>query len=301
MTCPEDLWARFETDFNVDFSLNADLPGDSQRVRANYFQAGRDPGACFRLIPEEVPSLEWAGFPYEIAQKIAAIRNGLVVMTGVTGSGKSTTLAMIIEMLKVEGNRRIVTIEEPVEYIFPQHENSIVTQREVGLDVHSFADGLKYALRQDPDVILVGEIRDYETAQMALTAAETGLLVLCTLHARDAKGVISRFCDLYPRESQHEVRSQLAGSLRAVIGQHLIPSIVAGEKRKLALEVMYNTGPIASGIRNGKLQSLDNNILTGRDEGMISFDESVRRLLASGEIDRETATRFVSDPSVLGW
>jgi len=299
--CPDDMWDRFATDFNIDFSLNVDLPDGSQRVRANYFVAGREPGACFRLIPEEIPSLEWAGFPRETANRLAGFRNGLVVVSGVTGSGKSTTLAIILDMLNAQGNRRIVTVEEPVEYVFPQRGNSIITQRELGLDVHSFADGLKYALRQDPDVILIGEIRDYETAQMALTAAETGLLVFSTLHARDAKGVISRFCDLYPNDAQHEVRSQLSGSLRAIIGQHLIPGIVAGEKRKLALEVMYNTGPISSGIRHGKLHSLDNNILTGRDVGMIPFDESVRQLLLNGEIDRETAVRFVNDPSALGW
>lgn len=299
--CPEDMWARFESELNIDFSLNVQLPGAAQRVRANYFVADRQPGACFRLIPESIPTLAWANFPAETALKLASFRNGLVILSGVTGSGKSTTLAMIIDMLNAEGHRRIVTIEEPVEYVFPTRENSIVTQREIGLDVHSFADGLKYALRQDPDIILVGEIRDYETAQMALTAAETGLLVFSTLHARDAKGVISRFCDLYPNDAQQEVRSQLAGSLRAIVGQHLISSAIPGEKRRLALEIMYNTGPISSGIRSGKLQSLDNTILTGRDEGMICFDESVRRLVASGEIDHDVATRFVSDPSVLGW
>jgi twitching motility protein PilT len=298
--CAGTMWQQFEQNLNVDFSLYVTLPGGPQRFRANYFVSGEEVGACFRLIPDEIPSLSWANFPESVAKKIARFRNGLVIVSGVTGSGKSTTLAMIINMLNAEGNR-IVTVEEPVEYVFPRQPGSVITQREVGLDVHSFADGLKYSLRQDPDVILVGEIRDYETAQMAVTAAETGLLVLSTLHARDAKGVISRFCDLYPIDSQNEIRAQLAGSLRAVVSQHLLPSTIEGEKRNLAMEVMFNTGPISSGIRNGKLQSLDNNILTGRDEGMVTMDDSIKRLLNDGRIERETAERFVSDPSVLSW
>ncbi|MFK7819541.1 MAG: type IV pilus twitching motility protein PilT [Planctomycetaceae bacterium] len=298
--CAESVWTQFEQELNADFSLYTDLPDGSQRFRANYFVSGEEVGACFRLIPDEIPSLSWANFPDTVARKVASFRNGLVIVSGVTGSGKSTTLAMIINMLNAEG-KRVVTIEEPVEYVFPKHPGSVITQREVGLDVHSFADGLKYSLRQDPDVILVGEIRDYETAQMAVTAAETGLLVLSTLHARDAKGVISRFCDLYPIDSQNEIRAQLAGSLRAVISQHLLPSAIEGEKRNLALEVMFNTGPISSGIRNGKLQSLDNNILTGRDQGMVTMDDSIKRLLNASLIDRETAERFVSDPNALSW
>lgn len=298
--CAEALWDQFERDLNVDFSLQTELPGGTQRFRANYFVSNQQIGACFRLIPEDIPSLEWAGFPTAVAEKIAHFRNGLVIVSGVTGSGKSTTLAMIINMLNAEGNHRIITIEEPVEYVFPKKSNSMITQREVGLDVHTFADGLKYSLRQDPDVILVGEIRDYETAQMAITAAETGLLVFSTLHARDAKGVISRFTDLYPIDSQNEIRSQLAGSLRAVVSQHLLPSAIDGDKRHLALEIMFNTGPISSGIRAGKLQSLDNNILTGRNEGMVTLDESLKRLVSNGRIDRETAVRYASEPSVLG-
>lgn len=297
--CPDASRNRLNQDLNVDFSLKALVGPAQQRFRANYFVTGQEVAACFRLIPQDIPTLEWARFPADVAERIAHFRNGLVVVSGVTGSGKSTTLAMILNLLNAEGNHRIVTIEEPVEYEFPSLPQSLVTQREVGLDVHSFADGLKSSLRQDPDVILVGEIRDYETAKMAVTAAETGLLVFTTLHARDAKGVISRFTDLYPIDSQNEIRSQLAGSLRAVVCQHLLPPVMAGDRRKLAVEVMFNTGPIASGIRTGKLSSLDNNILTGRHEGMIPLDESVKQLLRSGEIDRETAARFASDPSVL--
>lgn len=292
--CSEELFQQFEDDLNVDFSMQTEISGLLCRFRANYFRAGGSIGACFRLIPEEIPSFDWANFPPDVADRLAHFRNGLVLISGVTGSGKSTTLAMLINMLNAEGNHRIVTIEEPVEYVFPPMANSVVTQREVGADVHSFLDGLKYALRQDPDVILVGEIRDQETARMALTAAETGLLVFSTLHARDAKGVISRYVDLYPSASQDEIRSQLADSLRAVVCQHLLPS-PTGEKRELALEIMFNNVPISSGIRQGKLQSLDNNILTGRDEGMINLDESLRRLVSQDRISQSVARRFGSD------
>jgi twitching motility protein PilT len=287
---------RLADQLNIDFSLQTEIEGQLHRFRANYFYSGQSLGACFRLIPERIPSLDWANFPITVADRMAHFRNGLVIVSGVTGSGKSTTLAMIINMLNREGNKRIVTVEEPVEYRFPLAPGSVMTQREVGLDVHSFLDGLKYGLRQDTDVMLVGEIRDPETARMALTAAETGLLVFTTLHARDVKGVISRYTDLYPSNAQDEVRGQLADSLRAVVCQHLLPPSV-GDKRELALEIMFNNSPMASGIRQGKLQSIDNSILTGRDDGMLTLDESLRRLLRDGRITRDTAARFASDPS----
>ncbi len=186
-----------------------------------------------------------------------------------------------------------------VGYVFPKTTASIITQREVGGDVASFADGLKYGLRQDPDVILVGEIRDRETGQMALSAAETGHLVFSTLHTRDAKGAISRYGDLFPQSAQGEVRARLAMSLRAVISQHLVPSGHDGIKRALALEILFNNAPIASAIRSGKFESIDTNILTGRADGMMTLDESVKRLLQAGKITRETADRFVSDKRLL--
>jgi twitching motility protein PilT len=186
-----------------------------------------------------------------------------------------------------------------VEYIYPRAAGCVLTQREVGTDVLSFADGLKYGLRQDPDVILVGEIRDRETAQMALSAAETGHLVFTTLHTRDAKGAISRYADLFPQEVQRDVRYQLAASLRAVVAQRLLPALERGAKRHLALEVLWNTHPIASAIRFGRLESIDNYLLTAREDGMISFDESVRQLLLKGEINRETAEHNVRDTAFL--
>jgi twitching motility protein PilT len=190
-------------------------------------------------------------------------------------------------------------VEEPVEYTFPRAAGSVVTQREVGVDVLSFADGLRSGLRQDPDVILVGEIRDRETAQMALSAAETGHLVFTSLHTRDAKGAVTRYADLFPQDVQRDVRAQLAMSLRAIVSQRLLPGIERGEKRHLALEVLWNTYPIASAIRSGKVESIDNYILTGREDGMVTFDESVRQLLRAEKITPEVAEQNVRDVTVL--
>lgn len=297
--CPSHAKERFRIDKNVDFALEIPTSSGMQRYRANYFVSGQMWGACFRVIPSAIPDFSWAGFPAELARRLAHFRNGLVLISGVAGSGKTTTLGMIIQLLNQEGGYRIITVEEPIEYIFPKTPGSLVTQREVGLDVHTFADGLKYALRQDPDVILAGEIRDHETAQMALSASETGHLVFSTLHTRDAKGAISRYADLFPQEAQREIRSQLSLSLRAVISQHLLPSAHKGDKRVLALEVMFNISPIASAIRFGKIESIDNNILTGRAEGMITLDDSIRRLLKEGRISRDTAERYISSPERL--
>ena len=298
--CPDDLFARFCADKDLDFSFELERADRQQRFRANYFFNQQRMGACFRLVPSQIPTLEWAGFPKPLAQRIAHFRNGLVLLTGVAGSGKTTTLAMIINLLNEAGGYRIITIEEPVEYVFPKCPGSIVTQREVGLDVPSFSAGLKYGLRQDPDVILVGEIRDRETAQMALSAAETGHLVFSTMHTRDAKGAITRFADLFPQNVQNDVRTQLALSLRAVISQHLLPSVTPAAKRELAIETMFNTLPVASAIRNGKIESIANCIMTGKADGMITLDESLRRLLQTDKIDRETAEHFASDFSLLG-
>ncbi len=282
----------------MDFALQLELAGRSHRFRTNYFVSGRSLGACFRIIPGEIPGFDWAGFPKELADQLTHFRNGLVLIAGVTGAGKTTTLAMLVHLLNREGGYRIITVEEPIEYVFPQCDQSVVTQREVGHDVRSFAEGLKYGLRQDPDVILVGEIRDRATAQMALSAAETGHLVFSTLHTRDAKGAITRYADLFPQSVQNEIRSQLSMSLRAVISQHLLPSLQQ-DKRELALEIMFNNSPIASAIRFGKIESIDTNIVTGRASGMVSLDESIKRLLNSGRISRDTADQFVSDKRLL--
>jgi twitching motility protein PilT len=297
--CPPDSLGQLDTSKSVDFSFELERNGRVTRFRVNLFHAGGHVGACLRLVPNAIPDFGWTGFPLELAERLARVSDGLIIVTGATGSGKTTTLAMIVNMLNESGGHRIITVEEPVEYLYPRVPNSLVTQREVGRDVVTFADGLRSGLRQDPDVILVGEIRDQETAQMALSAAETGHLVFSTLHTRDAKGAITRYSDLFPQEAQRDVRSQLALSLRAVIAQRLLPDQVPGEKRHLALEVLWNTYPIASAIRTAKIESIDNYLITGRNDGMLSFDESVRLLLRAGKISREVAEQNVRDMTML--
>jgi twitching motility protein PilT len=297
--CPEKFRGQFDATQNVDFALEATLQGEVRRFRVNLFANSGQLGGCLRIIATSIPEFDWAGFPRALAERLTQFRNGLVLISGVTGAGKTTTLAMLINRMNQAGGYRIITVEEPIEYIFPRNENSLVSQREVGQDVGSFADGLKYGLRQDPDVILVGEIRDRATAQMALSAAETGHLVFSTLHTRDAKGAVSRYVDLFPQTVQSEIRAQLAMSLRAVISQHLLPAWPPGEKRELALEVMFNNAPIASAIRLGKLETIDTNIQTGRADGMLTLDESIKRLWQAGKISQETAERFVSDRRLL--
>jgi twitching motility protein PilT len=297
--CPPGAFARLQEQKNVDCSFGLEAGGRPGRFRANVFYAGGHLGACLRVVPGAIPDFEWATFPRALAERLAFLLDGLVIITGATGSGKTTTLAMLVNVLNRAGGYRIITVEEPVEYLFPRAPDSVVTQREVGTDVLTFADGLKYGLRQDPDVILVGEIRDRETAQIALSAAETGHLVFSTLHTRDSKGAISRYADLFPQDVQRDVRYQLALSLRAVVAQRLLPGTERGAKRHLALEVLWNTNPIASAIRTAKLESIDNYLLTGRDQGMVSFDESVRLLLRAGKITREVAEQNVREASLL--
>lgn len=297
--CREAQRVLLAANKSIDFSFEFEIDGRPQRFRVNIFYTDGQLAGCFRVIPANIPDFRWASFPQALAERLAFLHDGLVIVTGVTGSGKTTTLAMIVNLLNQAGGYRIITVEDPVEYLYPKSANSVLTQRELGADVDSFADGLKFGLRQDPDVILVGEIRDRETAQMALSAAETGHLVFTTLHTRDVKGAISRFADLFPQDVQGDVRSQLALSLRAIISQRLLPGLERGAKRHLALEVLWNTHPIATGIRMGKLESIDNYLMTHRSDGMISFDESVRQLYLSKKISRETAEHNVREVSVL--
>jgi twitching motility protein PilT len=297
----ENLLSKLREQKNVDFSFETVIDGSLKRFRANVFYADEQIAACLRLVPGSIPDFEWSGFPKGLAVQLAALRDGLVILTGITGSGKTTTLAMIVNLINQRGGQRIITVEEPVEYRFPRAANSMVTQREVGIDVLSFSEGLRSGLRQDPDIILIGEIRDRETAQMALSAAETGHLVFTTLHTRDSKGAISRYSDLFPQDVQVDIRMQLAMSLRAVISQRLLPDVTPGNKRHLALEILWNTPPISSAIRQGKLDSIDNYLLTRRDEGMLGFDESVRQLFEQGFISHEVAERNLRDPNRLSW
>jgi len=294
--CPPEIAENLTTTRDVDFSVQRTIAGHARRFRVNVFRAQRRLGSAIRIILNEIPTLEWSGFPRPVAEKLASYRNGLVLFTGITGSGKSTSLAMLIALINAAGGRRVLTIEEPIEYVHTPACDTVISQREVGTDTASFADGLKFGLRQDPDVILVGEIRDRETAQMALSAAETGHLVFSTIHTRDAKGAITRIADMFPQEAQPNIRTQLAMSLRAVVSQHLLPASRAEQRRALAMELLYNTLPVASAIRAGRIESIDDAILTGRTDGMVALDDSLRVLVAAGDVTKETARRFANDP-----
>jgi twitching motility protein PilT len=297
---PPALVARLEGGSNFDCSVELEHKGEPARFRANVFKAGGQWCACLRHVPNLIPTFEWMGFPQALAERLIAHTNGMVVITGVTGSGKSTTLAALTHLLNVQGGHRIITVEEPIEYVHKRMSSTIVTQREVGRDVESFYDGLKYGLRQDPNVILLGEIRDRETAAMALSSAETGHLILTTLHTRDAKGAVTRFVDFFPSDAQDDVRAQLSLSLRSVVSQHLLPPARQGDRRVLALEVMHVNQPVRAGIRFGKVESIESSIQTGKRDGMVSLDEDLSRLVQAGRISMETARKFAKDPDAIG-
>jgi len=294
---PERLVGRLHEGKNFDCSIAIEHKGEPCRFRANIYVAQGQWCACLRHVPNEIPSFEWMGFPKTLAERLISYTNGLVIITGVVGSGKSTTLAALINLLNEGGGCRVITVEEPIEYVHKRVSSSMITQREVGRDVDSFYDGLKYGLRQDPDVVLVGEIRDRDTAQMALSAAETGHLILTTLHTKDAKGAVTRFVDLFPHQAQDDVRTQLALSLRSVISQHLLQPVDQGEKRVLAIEVLHVNNPVRSAIKFGKVESIESAIQTGRRDGMMTLDEDLQRLMTAGKITLETARRFAKDPT----
>jgi len=296
---PEAVRVRLDSQKNLDCSIALSHEGQDRRFRANVFYSQGEMCVCLRVVPVEIPTFDWMGFPQALAERLVHLTNGLVIITGVTGSGKTTTLAALVNVLNREGASRIITVEEPVEYLHARVSSTMITQREVGRDVDSFYDGLKYGLRQDPDVIQVGEIRDRETARMALSAAETGHLILTTMHTKDAKGAVTRFVDLFPHEAADDVRVQLSLSLRAVISQHLLPAAGAGDKRVLALEVMFVNQPVRIGIRFGNIDSIESAIQTGKRDGMMTLDEHLGQLSKSGRISHETALRFAKDPDAL--
>ncbi len=294
---PERLRGRLDQAKNFDFSVAVEHRGEPCRFRANVYLAQSHWCTCLRHVPNDIPSFDWMGFPKGLAQRLISFSNGLVIITGVTGSGKSTTLAALIHLLNEQGGYRVITVEEPIEYVHQRITSTMITQREVGRDVDSFFDGLKYGLRQDPDVLLIGEIRDRDTARMALSAAETGHLILTTLHTRDAKGAVSRFVDLFPHEAQDDVRAQLALSLRSVVSQHLLPPASGEGKRALALEILHVTSPARVAIKFGKVDSLETVIQTGKRDGMMVLDDDLQRLVAEKKITLETARRFAKDPN----
>jgi len=258
---------------------------EAARFRANaYFQMDR-PALALRLIPTEIPTPEDIGLPASTAGLLTR-PHGLVLMTGPTGSGKSTTLAAMIGWINRNRPLHILTIEDPIEYIHPP-QHALVNQREVGSDVVSFAEGLKAALREDPDVVLVGEMRDLETIQLTLTLAETGHLVFATLHTNDAAQTVDRVIDVFPADSQDQIRTQFSMALAAVVAQRLVPRIGGG--RVAAYEVLLGTSAISNIIREGKVRQLRNLIATGQRDGMMVMEQSLAALINAGVITYEDA------------
>ncbi|WP_455132937.1 PilT/PilU family type 4a pilus ATPase [Microbacterium aurum] len=280
---PAEMLQAFERDLELDLAYSV---GDLARFRVNIFQDQRGLGAALRIIPTEIKSVAQLGLPPELVD-LAHLPRGLVLVCGPTGSGKSTTLAAIIDKANASRASHIVTVEDPIEFLH-HHKKGIINQREVGADTHSFSDALKHALRQDPDIILVGEMRDLETISTALTAAETGHLVFATLHTQDAAQTIDRIIDVYPAHQQAQVRTQLAATLRAVVVQTLIRRS-GGKGRTVATEVMFSTPAIQSLIRAGKTHQLRTALQAGNSIGMHTLDQDLARLVLAGEIEHSQA------------
>lgn len=291
ITKDEQLKRVFEqggADFGLSFREDA-------RFRISVFLQKGSLGLVARLIPKAILSFEQIGLPPAVSELIHMPR-GLILVTGPTGSGKSTSLASMINVINEHSRLHVVTVEDPIEY-FHDHKRGIVNQREVGVDVPTFSEALKRVLRQDPDVILVGEMRDLETMEAAITAAETGHLVFSTLHTTGAARTVDRVIDAFPANQQEQIRIQLAGNLRAVLSQVLIPR-KDGRGRVAAFELMINTPAIASLIRDNKTFRIPNDVLTGSKFGMVSLESSMVELYKSGVISRAEVLSRAPDPIV---
>ncbi len=281
--------AALETEREHDFAYS--LPGEA-RFRANAYYQRNSLGAAFRLIPKNIRTFEELGLP-PVLKEMADKRRGLILVTGPTGSGKSTTLAAAIDHINRTRSEHIVTIEDPIEYLHT-HIKSVVNQREVGSDTQSFMRALRHVLRQDPDVILIGEMRDLETVSSALTAAETGHLVFAMLHTNDAVQTVDRIIDVFPPYQQSQVRTQLAGALQGVVSQQLLPT-PDGDGRVLAVEVMVATHGVRNIIREGKAHQLCTIMQTGSQQGMVTMDSSLADMYLRGRISYDTAMHHSID------
>lgn len=281
--CPHDSFELFMQEGDLDFAYEMD---EQSRFRCNYLKQKNGYAAVFRLIPTKIATLEELGVP-EVIKRFATIRAGLVLVTGPTGSGKSTTLAALIDYINTNYNRHIITVEEPIEFVH-SNKRSIITQREVPHQCPTFSDGLRASLREDSDIVLVGEMRDLETISLALTAAETGLLVFGTLHTNNARKTVDRIIDVFPAEQQSQVRTMLAASLRGVLAQ-LLMKRCDKEGRTAVNEIMFSTPAVASIIREGKTQKLYDVITQGKADGMQFMDEAIWEKLRHGIVSPEEA------------
>ena len=288
-----DQRQRLETDWQIDFAYA--IPGRA-RFRVNAYYQRSAIGAAFRLIPFSIKTVDELGLPV-VLHDLAKRPRGFVLVTGPTGSGKSTSLAAVIDEINSTREEHIMTIEDPIEFLHG-HKKCIVNQREIGSDAQTFAAGLKAALRQDPDVILVGEMRDLETIHTALTAAETGHLVFATLHTQDAPQTIDRIIDVFPAEQQQQVRVQLSVALQGIITQQLLPT-ADGAGRVAACEVLLATPAIRNLIREGKTHQIYSALQTGAAIGMQTMDAALATLVRSGKITQKLAESRSSTPEEL--
>ncbi|MCZ7622723.1 MAG: type IV pilus twitching motility protein PilT [Candidatus Kuenenia sp.] len=283
----------YEEHYELDFAIAITGVG---RFRVNAFLQNRGESIVFRTIPEKIPLLEQLNMPPIVAE-LTKKEKGLILLTGPTGSGKSTTLAAMLDLINREYKCHILTVEDPIEFVH-KSKNSLVNQRELGSNTHSFANALRSALREDPDVILVGEMRDLETISLALTAAETGHLVLATLHTSSAPKTVDRIIDVFPAEQQQQIRTMLSESLQAVIAQQLIKR-KEGVGRIAALEIMIGTPAVRNLIRENKIAQIPSALQTGRQHGMQTMDQALLDLCRNGLVSKESIRNFVSAPSVL--
>ena len=290
----EEEYERFTHDWDFDFGYSAEGIG---RFRINVLTARGEIGVAIRRIPDVVPTIEGLGLEPEL-RRIAELHHGLVLITGPTGSGKSTTLAAMVRHINETRACHIVTMEDPIEYVHNE-ELAQITQREVGRDVHGFTDALRRAMRQDPDVMMVGEMRDLETIALAVTAAETGHLVFGTLHTTSASSTIERIIDVFPAGQQPQIRLQLASSLAAVCAQVMVPH-KNGKRLVVAQEILTASHGVRALIREGKASQLTNAMQTGSQKGMQTLEDSLSRLLKQGIIDRRTALARANNPALIG-
>ena len=288
----EEQYDTFLRRGDVDFSHQ--IP-ELSRFRVNALNHYRGRGAVFRVIPNEIPTLASLGLP-PVLQSVAGLDKGLVLVTGPTGSGKSTTLAAMLGQINERRPAHVITIEDPIEYIHP-HRRAFIEQRELHRHATSFADALRASLRESPDVLMVGEMRDLDTIREALRAAETGYLVFSTLHTNSAAQTINRIVDVFPPDEQGQIRSLLSSCLKAVVCQQLLPSCSGG--RVAAMEIMLVTLGIAGLIREGKTAQIGSFLLMGRSEGMQQLDNHLVELVQSNQITVEDAYHFAVDPNTL--
>lgn len=289
---PAQMWEKFKEKGELDFSYG--IPGVS-RFRVNTYHQRTNISMAIRIVPSSIPTLEELGLP-DVLTKMIEKPQGLILVTGPTGSGKSTTLAAMIHYMNQHMRNHVITLEDPIEYLH-KHGSCIIDQREIGFDTKNFANGLRAALRQDPDVILVGEMRDLETIQTAITAAETGHLVLGTLHTSGAPATINRIIDVFSPAQQAQIRIQLASVLVGIISQRLFPTIDK-KGRKAATEIMINNSAIANLIRSEKIHQIASIMQTSRAQGMHTLETSIKEMVDRGFIQKELALPYLQEKFV---